>query len=49
MIEYDVNVPDLTAEMLDDLLSWVETTWGGVELVTVTPHATRNPAKMEAI
>ena len=32
---YRVTYEDLTAEMLDEIMTWTEKTWGGVELVKI--------------
>lgn len=34
-MEYEVTFPDLTAEMVDQLLDWVDSRYGGAELATV--------------
>lgn len=34
-MEYDVTFPELTADMVDELLNWVESRWGGADLATV--------------
>lgn len=41
-IAYDVQVPDLTAEMLDELLGWIGDTWGGLDMLCVTPKIRRS-------